>query len=113
MGERADRNVRPPFFIEKPYLEIRTPWYLSNHPAGTVAGENKGAAMLSSLSKLTPGQIAEIHSLEQKLGKTLLSFSSYDVVAENLSPDDLAMLKTLEEKLGTMLVAVREINRKP
>lgn len=68
--------------------------------------------MLSSLSKLTPQQIEEIRALEQKLGKTLLSFSSYDVVAEDLSPEDIAVLKTLEEKLGTMLVAVREISRK-
>jgi len=68
--------------------------------------------MLSSLSKLTPEQLAEIRSLEQKLGKTLLSFSSYDVVSEDLSPDDLALLKALEEKLGTMIVAVRGLSRK-
>lgn len=68
--------------------------------------------MLSSLSKLTPEQIEEIRTLEQKLGKTLLSFSGYDVV-DSLSPDDLALLKALEEKLGTMLIAVREIGRKP
>jgi len=67
--------------------------------------------MLSSLSKLTPQQIEEIRSLEQKLGKTLLSFSSYDVVADNLSAEDLAMLKSLEEQLGTMIVAVRELSR--
>lgn len=68
--------------------------------------------MLSSLSKLTPEQIAEIRSLEQKLGKTLLSFSTYDVVSDDLSPEELAMLKAIEEKLGTMLVAVRELRRK-
>ena len=68
--------------------------------------------MLSSLSKLTPQQIEEIRSLEQKLGKTLLSFSTYDVVSDDLSPEELAMLKAIEEKLGTMLVAVRELRRK-
>ncbi|MCE1273755.1 MAG: hypothetical protein HGB01_07910 [Chlorobiaceae bacterium] len=67
--------------------------------------------MLSSLSKLSPQQIEEIRSLEQKLGKTLLSFSSYDVVSENLSPEELQMLKALEEKLGTMLIAVQEFSR--
>ena len=63
--------------------------------------------MLSSLSKLTPEQLEEIRSLEQKLGKTLLSFSSYDVVSDDMSEADLATLKALEEKLGTMLVAVK------
>ncbi len=67
--------------------------------------------MLSSLSKLTSEQLEEIRSLEQKLGKTLLSFSTYDVVSDDLSESDLAMLKALEEKLGTMLVAVRELKK--
>ncbi|RXK87763.1 hypothetical protein EST62_06395 [Chlorobaculum sp. 24CR] len=67
--------------------------------------------MLSSLSKLTPEQLEEIRSLEQKLGKTLLSFSSYDVVSDDISEADLATLKALEEKLGTMLVAVRGLQR--
>jgi hypothetical protein len=68
--------------------------------------------MLSSLSKLTPQQLEEIRSLEQKLGKTLLSFSSYDVVSEELSESELALLTELEAKLGTMLVAVREFRQK-
>ncbi|NTU67820.1 MAG: hypothetical protein HGB02_02950 [Chlorobiaceae bacterium] len=68
--------------------------------------------MLSTLSKLTPEQVDEIRSLEQKLGKTLLSFSGYDVVPDDLSPEELALLKALEEKLGTMLVAVQGISRK-
>jgi hypothetical protein len=67
--------------------------------------------MLSSLSKLTPEQLEEIRSLEQKLGKTLLSFSSYDVVSDDISEADLATLKALEEKLGTMLVAVRGLQK--
>jgi hypothetical protein len=70
-------------------------------------------SMLSSLSKLTPQQLEEIRSLEQKLGKTLLSFSSYDVVSDELSGEELALLKGLEEKLGTMLVAVRGLSQKP
>jgi hypothetical protein len=69
--------------------------------------------MLSSLSKLTPQQLEEIRSLERKLGKTLLSFSSYDVVSEDLSKEELALLNDLEEKLGTMIVAVRELRQKP
>jgi hypothetical protein len=68
--------------------------------------------MLSGLSKLTKEQLEEIRSLEQKLGKTLLSFSSYEVVPEDLDPDDLVLLKELEEKLGTMIVAVRELRQR-
>lgn len=67
--------------------------------------------MLSSLSKLSAEQLEEIRSLEQKLGKTLLSFSEYDIIADGLSENDLGMLKNLEEKLGTMLVAVRELKK--
>ncbi|NTW54695.1 MAG: hypothetical protein HGB15_08045 [Chlorobaculum sp.] len=67
--------------------------------------------MLSSLSKLTPEQLEEIRSLERKLGKTLLSFSSYDVVSDEMSEADLATLKALEEKLGTMLVAVKGLQK--
>ncbi len=37
--------------------------------------------MLSGLSQLTDEQIAEIRALEQKLGKTLLAFSKFDVAA--------------------------------
>lgn len=69
------------------------------------------SAMLSSLSKLTPEQLEEIRSLEQKLGKTLLSFSSYDVVSDDLRQEDIAALQALEDKLGTMLVAVRELKK--
>ncbi len=68
--------------------------------------------MLSSLSKLTGQQLEEIRSLERKLGMTLLSFSSYDVIAEDLTEADLALLEGLEKQLGTMLVAVREISGK-
>lgn len=68
--------------------------------------------MLSSLSKLTDAQIAEIRALEQKLGKTILAFSKYDVVSDDLSKEELALLQGLEDKLGTMLVAVRDLQHK-
>lgn len=68
--------------------------------------------MLSSLSRLTDQQLAEIRALEQKLGKTILAFSKYDVVSDDLSQDELALLKGLEDKLGTMLVAVRDLQNK-
>lgn len=68
--------------------------------------------MLSSLSRLTEEQLAEIRALEQKLGKTILAFSKYDVVSNDLSKEDLALLQGLEAKLGTMLVAVRDLQSK-
>ncbi|NTW50374.1 MAG: hypothetical protein HGB19_11725 [Chlorobiales bacterium] len=63
--------------------------------------------MLSSLSKLAPEQIEEIKKLEKEIGKTLLSFSKYDVVSDDLTEDELRKLKALEQKMGTTLVAVR------
>lgn len=62
--------------------------------------------MLSSLSKLSAAQIEEIRKLEAELGKTLLSFSSYDVIAGNLSGDELSRVRELEKKIGTTLIAV-------
>jgi len=64
--------------------------------------------MLSSLSKLSPEELEEVRELERELGKTLLSYSSYDVVAEDLSEDELVRVRELEAKLGTALVVVRE-----
>ncbi len=62
--------------------------------------------MLSSLSKLTAEDLAEIRKLEQEPGKTLLSFSGYDVIAGDLSDDELVRVRELEKKTGTALVAV-------
>jgi hypothetical protein len=68
--------------------------------------------MLSSLSKLTPQQLEEIRVLERELGKTLLSFSSYEVVTAELAESELSRVRELEEKLGTMLVAVSGTQRR-
>lgn len=62
--------------------------------------------MLSSLSKLTDAQIEEVRRLEAELGKTLLSFSRYDVVAANLSEAELSRVRELEKKIGTVLIAL-------
>lgn len=64
--------------------------------------------MLSSLSKLSPEELEEVRELERELGKTLLSYSSYDVVAEDLNEDELMRVRELEAKLGTALVVVKE-----
>jgi hypothetical protein len=65
--------------------------------------------MLSSLSKLTDAQIAEVRKLEAELGKTLLSFSRYDVIAGNLSEQELSLVRELEKKIGTVLIALDPI----
>ena len=64
--------------------------------------------MLSSLSKLTPEQLEEVRSLEKEIGKTLLSYSTYDVIAESLTDEQIRKVRELEEKIGTVLVAVRD-----
>jgi hypothetical protein len=63
--------------------------------------------MLSSLSQLTPAQLESVKSLEKELGKTLLSYSSYDVVSDDLSESELQKVRELEKSLGTILVAVK------
>lgn len=63
--------------------------------------------MLSSLSKLTTDELEAVKSLEKELGKTLLSYSSYDVVAEDLTVAELEKVRELEKTLGTALVAVK------
>jgi len=42
------------------------------------------------------------------MGKTLLSYSSYDVVTDNLSEEELEKVQELERRLETALVAVRQ-----
>lgn len=66
--------------------------------------------MLSSLSKLTDAQIAEVRKLEAELGKTLLSFFRYDVIAGNLSEQELSLVRELEKKIGTVLIALDPIS---
>ena len=63
--------------------------------------------MLCSLSTLDAGQVEEIKSLEEDLGKNLLSFTCHDVEAAELEDIELEKIKELEAKLGVALVAVR------
>ncbi len=68
----------------------------------------EGMKMLSSLSKLSSEQLQEIRELERETGKTLLSYSSYDVVTDNLTEEELGKVRELERRIGTALVAVKE-----
>ena len=63
--------------------------------------------MLCSLSTLDAGQVEEIKSLEEDLGKNLLSFTCHDIEAAELEDIELEKIKELEAKLGVALVAVR------
>jgi hypothetical protein len=51
-------------------------------------------------------ELAEIKSLEQAEGMTLLAFSCYDLRPAPASDEQLAKIKQLEERLGVTLVAV-------
>lgn len=65
--------------------------------------------MLSSLSKLTRDQLEAIKTLEKELGKTLLSYSGYDVVANDLTGAELEKVHELEKTLGTAIVVVKAV----
>jgi hypothetical protein len=62
--------------------------------------------MCSLATKLADTELAEITSLEQELGVTLLAFSCHDMRPVQASPDQLAKIQQLEGKLGMSLVAV-------
>jgi hypothetical protein len=62
---------------------------------------------LYSLSRLNDKQIGHIRSLEDQLGKRLLSFTRHDIQAVELNQEELGKLRDLENKLGVTLVAVK------
>lgn len=51
-------------------------------------------------------ELAQIRSLEEEEGVTLLAFACYDLEPAPASEDRLAKIKRLEERLGVTLVAV-------
>jgi len=63
--------------------------------------------MLCSLSRLEDQQLQEIQSLEQELGKNLLSYTCRDLTAAELTEAELEKIRDLEGKLGLSLVAVK------
>ena len=63
--------------------------------------------MMCNLSQLDSGKLNEVKSAEQKIGKTLLAYSCYDVKPAELSDRELDELKNVEKKLGILLVAVK------
>jgi len=63
--------------------------------------------MLCSLSSLDKDQLERIKSLEQELGKSLLSFTCHDIQAAKLNDEQLQKIRRLEDQLGVVLVAVQ------
>ena len=63
--------------------------------------------MLCNFSKLDEAKLQEIRTVEQKMGKTLLAYSCYNVSPANLSKDEIGQLTEAEKKLGVVLVAVK------
>ncbi len=62
--------------------------------------------MLCSLSNLDEARLEKIKSLENDIGKNLLSFSCHDLTPADLSDGDLEKVKNLESSLGVSIVAV-------
>ncbi len=63
--------------------------------------------MLCSLSsKLSSQEMEAIKSLEQELGKTLLSFTCHEIKPTSLNEDQIDRIQSLEKKIGVSLVAV-------
>lgn len=63
--------------------------------------------MLCNLSKLDDAKLQEIKTVEQKVGKTLLAYSCYNVAPADLSRDEISQITEAEKKLGVVLVAVK------
>ena len=62
--------------------------------------------MLCSLSSLEENKLEKVRTLENELGKRLLSFTCHDLAPTELKDDELNKIKTLESELGVALVAV-------
>ena len=63
--------------------------------------------MLCNLSKLDEAKLQEVRTVEQKVGKTLLAYSCYNLSPADLSIDEITQLTEAEKKLGIVLVAVK------
>ncbi len=63
--------------------------------------------MLCTLAHLEKDKLADVQSLEKKLGKTLIAFSCKDISIAPLKEDELSEIKQVEKKLNVSLIAVR------
>ncbi len=63
--------------------------------------------MLCNLSQLDETKLEEIRTVEQKVGKTLLAYSCYNVSPADVSKDEISQIAEAEKKLGVILVAVK------
>ncbi len=64
--------------------------------------------MLWSTANLDEYKLKAIKSLEERLRKPVLAFSSLDVDPDNLNEDELIRIKELEDELGVALVAIHK-----
>jgi hypothetical protein len=65
--------------------------------------------MLCSLAtRVGEKELAEIRTLEQNLGMTLLAFSCHDTEAAPATEEQIGRIRALEDKLGVALVAVEQ-----
>jgi hypothetical protein len=63
--------------------------------------------MLCTLAQLEKEKLADVQSLEKRLGKTLIAFSCKDIDIVSLKEDEISQIKQVEKKLNISLVAVK------
>lgn len=63
--------------------------------------------MLCTFAHLEDKKLADLKSLEQKLGKTILAFSCNDVDVVPLKEEEISQIKQVEKVLNVSLVAVK------
>ncbi len=63
--------------------------------------------MVCTFAHLEKEKLADIQTLEKKLGKTLLAFSCGEVDVVSLKEDEISQIKQVEKKLNISLVAVK------
>jgi len=65
--------------------------------------------MLCSLAtRVGERELAEIRTLEQGLGMTLLAFSCHDAEPAPATEEQIGQIRALEDRLGVALVAIEQ-----
>lgn len=63
--------------------------------------------MLCTFAHLEEEKLADLKSLEKKLGKIILAYSCRDVDAAPLKEDEISQIKQVEKRMNVSLVAVK------
>ncbi len=63
--------------------------------------------MFCTVAHLEKDKLADVQTLEKKLGKTLIAFSCKNVEIAKLKDDELTQIRQIEQKLHISLLAVK------